>query len=899
MPYNSSRMEGLPAGTVTFLFTDVEGSTRLWEEQPDEMAAMLASHDSILRAAIESNGGYVFKTVGDAFCAAFPSAIGAVAASLESQIQLNGKLKVRMAIHAGVAQLRDGDYFGQPLNRVARLLSAGHGGQVLLSTAAKSLAEGRLPDGSTLASLGEHRLKDLSNPDEVFQLAHPKLPDCFPPLLSLENLHKKHNLPLQLTSFIGREREVRETLDLVDRSRMVTLTGSGGCGKTRLALQAAAQMLDGSAGGAWLVELAAEYRPEAVATQVGQTLNVQERPDEPMKETLAKRIGERQMLLLLDNCEHLLDACAELAEYLLRHCPNLSILATSREALGIAGETSYRVPSLDSSEAVGLFFERAVLAKPDFEPDEAVASICRRLDGIPLAIELAASRVRHMPPAEIEKRLDQRFQLLTGGSRTSLPRQQTLRSLIDWSYSLLSKKEKLLFERLSVFVGGWTLEAAEKVASGEAIEDWEVMDLHSSLVDKSLVTVEGTRFKYLETVRQFAREKCLDNSDLALWRNRHLAYFVEFAEFWEPHTMGAKEKEALDTLEADRENLVVAVEWAKEVQLELAYRIMSATVRLWFVRGPVPLGYRQTERLIPTIEASSLAAVKLFTAASHLAHGVAGLEASRQLAARANDIAQQLPDRYARAIGEAGVAFFTAVFTTEPMDFAAYEALADTFAEFNDPPQKVWALYGIATGYGIRGVPQAEAAFGLAFDAIEQIQWRSLLAGLKNNLGYMNVINGDFDRARELFEESREIHLSVGEFADLQIYNLAQLELCCDNLAESAQLTREFLDWTVGWGQDNERPFMYITEHIANLASKIGNVDVAARIWGVANSQAAKLGDRLESFEQDLHDKFTAIAREQMGDEAFEAAWKEGEKLSRDQILMLLDSVLPGAPPRN
>jgi len=464
----------VPSGTITLLFTDIEGSTKLWEAHPEAMQIVLARHDTLLREAIATHDGYVFKTIGDAFCAAFATAPEAVQAALSAQQALVREswpepltLKVRMALHTGAVESRDSDYFGPPLNRVARLLSTGHGGQTLLTQATQERVRDSLPPTATLRDLGTHQLKDLARPEQVYQLQHPELPESFPALKSLST--HPNNLPQQVTSFIGREKELAEVQERLAQTRLLTLTGAGGSGKSRLALQAAADLLERFPDGVFLVELAPLADPDLVIQTVAGALGLKEESGLSIQATLIESLKSKQILLLLDNCEHVLDASAKLADALMRSCPDLKLLATSREGLGIAGESTYRVPSLSLPdpkqtqtaetlshfEAVRLFIDRALQTQPSFtvtnENAPALVSICFRLDGIPLAIELAAARARSLSVEEINSKLDQRFRLLTGGSRTALPRQQTLRSLIDWSYALLSPQEKQVLESLSVF----------------------------------------------------------------------------------------------------------------------------------------------------------------------------------------------------------------------------------------------------------------------------------------------------------------------------------------------------------------------------------------------------------------------------------------------------------------
>jgi len=511
-------MNPQPTGTVTFLFTDIEGSSRLWENHADAMGVALARHDAILREAFEARGGHVFKTVGDAFCVAFPVALGALEAAVEAQRRLMGepwedigRMKVRMALHTGGAESRDGDYFGPVLNRVSRLLAAAHGGQILLTLATEELVRDHLPEAVSMRDLGERRLRDLNRPERVFQVAAPDLPADFPALRSLEIF--PNNLPVQLTSFIGREKEMLEVRRLLGTTHLLTLTGTGGTGKTRLSVQVAADMLDQFPDGVWLIELATIDEAAQVASAIAAPLRVREEAEEEMLATLTNFLRNKRLMLILDNCEHLVAESARIAETLLRACPGLQILASSREPLGIAGERTWPVPSLSipeswreeirgehaaerltEYESVRLFIDRATAVRPGFkvtnENAPYVAEICWRLDGIPLAIELAAARIRVLALDQIAKRLDDQFRLLTGGSRTALPRQQTLRALIDWSFDLLTDQERVLLRRLSVFAGGRTLEAVEAVCSDEKMEDWEIIDVLTSLVDKSLVTVE-------------------------------------------------------------------------------------------------------------------------------------------------------------------------------------------------------------------------------------------------------------------------------------------------------------------------------------------------------------------------------------------------------------------------
>ncbi len=539
---------------ATFLFTDLENSTPLWENHPDLMQDLAARHDTLLREAIEAHQGKVVKTTGDGFHAVFDAATDGIAAALAGQQAIlaekwsneTGPLKVRMGLHTGESQAREGDFYGPELNRAARVMGIGHGGQVLVSGTTAALLRGRLPGGSELIDLGLHRLKGLSDPEQIYQLVHSSLETDFPPLQSSVSI--PHNLPNQLTTFIGRTRELEEVKRLIESNRLLTLLGSGGTGKTRLMLQAAGDLVERFPDGGWLVELAPLTNSELVAEKTAGVLGVRGQPDRSLADSLAAFLRRKEILLLLDNAEHLVQTSAELAEHLLTLCPKLKILVTSREPLSIDGEATFQVPSLslpaenvmtedelEASEAVQLFLERTLVVRPDFELNTdnvpAVAEIVRQLDGIPLALELAAARLRVMSAEQIAARLNDRFRLLVGGRRTALPRQQTLQALIDWSWNLLEESEQVLLRRLSVFSGGWTLEDAQQVAGDTQLDEFDIIDNLEALVEKSLVTTgtlpDGSdRFNLLETIRQYGRERLAEAREDEVLGDKHAAYFV-------------------------------------------------------------------------------------------------------------------------------------------------------------------------------------------------------------------------------------------------------------------------------------------------------------------------------------------------------------------------------------
>jgi len=595
----------LPTGTVTFLFTDLESSTRLWEEHPDAMRAALARHDEILRDAVEKRGGHVVKTTGDGLHAAFAVAPDAVAAATDAQRALVDEqwtlpepLRVRMGLHTGGAEIRDGDYYGQAVNRAARVSAAAHGGQIVVSHASEELMRDDLPAGTALIDLGEHRLRDLARPERVYQLDAPGLPNEFPPLRSVDAFPS--NLPLQLSSFVGREREIKSIADALRDARLVTLTGVGGVGKTRLSIQVAAEVLPHYPDGAWLCELAAAADAETLVQVVAATLGVSPRPGLDLAASILEYLRTRELLVVLDNCEHLLDAAGRLSEGILRECSAVRILATSREGLGVEGEHLVALRSLGipdpgagrdavaAADSARLFLERAHAAHADFELDDAaadaIAEICRRLDGIPLAIELAAARVVAMHPNEIAARLDERFRLLTGGRRTAVERHHTLRATVDWSYSLLAEREQTVFDRLGVFAGSFDTRAAEAITSGDRIEEWDVVDALADLVAKSMVTADRstgtTRYQLLETLRQYAREQLDERGTSDTWRRRHAQHYATFAEEAGPGLRSSDELAWRARLALDLDNLRAAVTWSIDRDdpddVELGLRIVVA-----------------------------------------------------------------------------------------------------------------------------------------------------------------------------------------------------------------------------------------------------------------------------------------------------------------------------------
>jgi predicted ATPase/class 3 adenylate cyclase len=589
-------MSELPTGTVTLLLADVEGSTRLWETQPEAMKAAVARLDQTLSQAVATHRGVrpVEQGEGDSFVIAFARAADAVTCALELQRAPLAPIKLRIGLHTGDIQLRDeGNYIGPTINRTARLRDLAHGGQTVLSGATEPLVVDQLPPDVSLTDLGSHQLRDLPRPERVVQLCHPDLLNDFPPLRTA-NSAAAERLPAQLTSFIGRQSEMKGIREALADNRLVTLTGAGGAGKTRLAVQVAAKAATEFADGVWYVDLAPIADPEVVPVAAARALGLPDQPGQPTTDVLLRFVRDRQMLMLLDNCEHLLDASAKLITALLSRCPALTLLTTSREPVGVAGEVSWRVPSLSlADEAVELFVDRARRTKPEFRVSadnaETLTEICRRLDGLPLAIELAAARVRALSPTEILHSLHDQFRLLTGGARTAVRRQQTLRASVDWSHELLSEPEQVLFRRLAVFFGGFDLDAAQAVASRGPVERYQVLDQLTLLVDKSLVLAEdsrhGTRYRLLETVRQYAQEKLKESREGDEVRSRHRDHYTAMAGLLDAPAGGQHERR-IEQAAAEIDNLRAAFAWSREnSDTDLALTLSSALLPLWLSRG--------------------------------------------------------------------------------------------------------------------------------------------------------------------------------------------------------------------------------------------------------------------------------------------------------------------------
>ena len=856
-----------PPIPVTFLFTDIEGSTKLWEQHPDAMRAALARHDALVRQSVAGQRGRVFKTVGDAFCAAFMSTPDALVAALAVQADLHSwppgnmpPLRVRMALHTGPAEERDDDYFGPTLNRVARLLAVGHGGQTLLSSAAQERVAEGLPPGVTLRDLKTHRLKDLSQPEHVWQAGQGGLPDDFPPLRSLG----ANNLPVQMTSFVGREADLRDVKDLLTRHRLLTLAGPGGAGKTRLALQAAAEAAPDD--GVWMVDLAPLTDPERVTQVVATVLNVREEPGRPLTQTLAESLRDKELLLILDNCEHLIGPVAALAHALLQSCPKVRLLATSRERLGIPGERVYAVPTLTlpdlvrpqtasemrGSDAGRLFLDRAAL-HPGFALTNAaapaLARLCHRLDGIPLAIELAAARTRSLTVEQINDRLDQRFRLLTGGSRTALPRQQTLQGLMDWSYELLTAPEKTLLCRLSVFAGGWTLAATEAIGAGEGIEDWEVLDLLTSLVDKSLVVFDTERYRLLETVRLYARERLDGTPTGDAARQRHTKYYCSLAADAEPSLYGADATASLDLLEAEADNLRAALAWLQaRADAEQALGLVNDLAFFWQVRGRLSEGRDSLEAALSLGDGESAGGrrAKALSSAGIIAYIQGDLLGSAALLRRSAEACRRLGDYDRMNIIRGNIG-------------------------------------GVLTALG--EYAQARAVLEEVLIYHQQTGQKESVAATLGHLGELARLEGNQDAAGPYLTQSLALWREIGNThaAAVQLNNLARVATRQGDLPAASGYVREAI--TLRRELGDVKGLLWSLDAAAALAAFEGRLAEAVRLGGACEALGEAHGITVTPAETAERDHFLAQARAGLPEAEADALWTQGRGLTLDQAV--------------
>jgi len=905
------------AETLTFLFTDIEGSTALLRRAGEgAYAQVLAGHHAIIRSGLAGHGGREVDTAGDGFFAVFSSPRSCVAAVLEMQQAIEAhawpageRVRVRMGVHTGEASKAATGLVGLDVHRAARVAAVGYGGQVLLSETAAALARDRLPPGVSLADLGVHRLKDLGRPERIFQLQAARLQAGFPPLRSLDNPALPNNLPAQLSAFIGRDREVAEVRALVESARLVTLTGAGGCGKTRLGLQVAAELLDGSGDGVWLVELAAVLDENAVTPAISQELGITGQPGRPALDTLLNALATQDVLIVVDNCEHLIGACAKTAEAVLRRCPRVHLLATSREPLGIGGETIYRVPSLSlpgpgeadsaaagSCDAVALFVDRARAQgagpRVDGQRVPVVVSICRQLDGMPLAIELAAARLRSLSLTDLHDRLDQRFRLLTGGSRTALERQRTLRATVEWSYSLLNGAEQLLLGRLSTFAESFGLDAAEAVGGFGDIEAFDVTDLLGSLVDKSLVVTEpageGLRYRLLETIRQFAAERLAETGpgEAAAAAAAHCAHYLSVAETAAPHLTGPDQGSWLARLDADQANLRRAAARAAGDPDGTApvLRFGAALRRYWMTRSRAAEPFAL---LVPALERPEARADPgLFIEAlitAEIAAEQCDLAAGRQFGERAVEFARRLGDDRL-LIESLSTLCFAYYWSGEPdRGLPNAEESVQRARQLGDDVVLGRSLMGYLLASDAVDPARSAQLLAEAIRCTERSGDQFMSYFLHNNAGYHALCAGDIPTARAHLEQAAQVAQAVGQNSHHVPINLGWV-LRQEGDPDGARSMFE-AGLRISRRDGDGSGLACASLGLACLAADLGDWHRAGELHGAAQALLDQTGQRWEQGEARYRQDSLDQVRAHLGQEQFDRVYAKGTTLSLKQAL--------------
>lgn len=912
--------------TLTFLFTDIEGSTYLWEHHPEAMYHAHARHVQLIGTAVQQQQGTLIRErgEGDSTFSVFENPDAALAAACAFQRALQSEswppevaIRVRAALHTGAAYPHFHDFNSAAVNRCARLRAIAHGEQTLLSHATYQQVQSSPPEGVRCKDLGIHRLKDLREPEHVYQLLHPALRADFPPLNSLDN--HPHNLPRQLTSFVGREWEMAAVTQRLASAPLVTLLGTGGVGKTRLALQVAAEQMEAYPDGVWLVELASLRDPNLVALTVALTLGLREEAGHAVVETLQKYLSEKRALLLLDNCEHLIGACASLAADLLRACPNLTILATSREPLHIPGEQLWRLPSLTLPErepgqagekdgtallaacdSVRLFVERACLHRADFaltsHNASTVADICRRLDGIPLAIELAAARVRALSVEQIASRLEDRFALLTGGSRTALARQQTLSALIDWSYALLSEAERSLLGRLSVFSGGWTLEAAEAVCGEEGRAAWEILDLLTSLVDKSLVVFdeqdEKGRYHLLQTIKHYGQKRLESSGESESIQARHAAFSLKMAEEGDANLKGAEQAYWLNHLEREHDNLRAALAWGRETEerADFSLKIAGFLSRFWSVHGHNSEGRQVLSEALERTRGGDAtpARAKALNGLGTLTYEQGDYTTARSFYEEALNIARAFGDQQGiqNTLGNLGnVAYYQG-------DYAGARALYEEVLAIRRELKDEWGIGNSLYNLGNLALQQNdfEAAYRLYEESLtvkRKLGDQQGIAHALLGLGTSTAsLSGDLQAARGYMEESLSLFQEIGNKIGIAytLQNLGELAKKQQDRAGAKVYLRQSL--VVFQDLGDVLGAIFSLEGLA-AALETDQARLAAQWMGAAEARREELSAPVPPAGREAYDSHVAALRDALGPETFAKAWEAGRKLTWDAILAL------------
>jgi predicted ATPase/class 3 adenylate cyclase len=958
-------MINIPTGKVTFLFTDIEGSTKLAQEFPDTLQIALEKHNSIMYNAVESNNnGFVFEIVGDAFCCAFENAADAVRAAVDAQINLANEkwedavIKIRIGIHSGSAEW-NGKYIGYiTLARTARIMSTAYGEQILISNNTYELVkekltvtnrnESKIPSGISFRDLGERKLKNLKQPIKLFQILSPELASDFPPLKTLDA--RPNNLPVQLTSFIGREEEMIQVKNLLKNTHLLTVTGAGGSGKTRLALQIAADVIDDFENGVWFVELASVFDPLLLPQVITKALGIQEQSKQSLEDVLKDYLQSKEMLIILDNCEHIIEPCVKLMEKLLSNSPGLKIIATSREELRSSGEITHRVLSLEvpdlkkeisldklsQYEAVRLFIERALAVNSNFklnsENAAMLARICYRLDGIPLAIELAAAKAKILSIEKINERLGDRFKLLTEGNRTALPRHQTLRALIDWSYDLLSQKEKILWSRLSVFAGGWTINASEEICSDEKLRAEEVFDLLNALGEKSIIIydTEEERYRMLETIRQYGEEKLKQTKEQDIIFANHLKYYMNFVESAEPELKGAEIQIWLKKLDAENDNFEKALLRSLNVQNnEESLRLAGALGSFWEVRGYYSGGRRWLESvLFNSPEVINSARAKALYVAGNLTRIQGEYEESKKLSKKSLAIRLKTKDKQdiANSLQSLGHLSFIQEEYGEARKF--YEESLNIRRRINDKGGIASSLNSVGNvtfnqgqyelalklhkeslgmkreigdkrGIAFSLINLGNAAFEYGdFESASEFYKESLticrelgdkrgIASCLINYGNTVFLKAEFAKAGNFYEESLTLKLEIGDKLGIanSYYRLGNVAFEQGHYVKARKLYEKSL--TLNQYQENKKEIVNNILGLAAIQNVRGHHKRGAVLLGYIEENIHTMKMVFKRQEKIYHDRKSSVIREKLSEEEFFKCMQEGRSMKLQSAIEL------------
>jgi len=866
------------------LFSDVEGSTRGWEHNPEAMSAAMARQQAAVAAAIRDRGGAIVKDTGDGLLAVFGAATDSVLAAVAAQRALQemdwgetGPLRTRVGLHTGDVQMVGGDYHGPTVNRCARIMGAAHGGQVVLSDTTYARIGDMAPRDIAFLDLGVHRLRDLAAPVHLYQASHPSLPQQFPPLRSLDAV--ANNLPAMLSSFVGREKELDELKTLLEKARLLTITGVGGVGKTRLALQLAADQAYAYGAGVWLVTLGGIADPVLILPEIASTLRLGEQSGRSWLDSITWFLREREVLLVLDNCEHVLQEVASLVEAVLSTCRRVTILVTSREALNVTGEVTWTAPPLAvssgpiPSEAETLFLSRARSIDPAFIPSveetSAIAHVCRRLDGIPLAIELAAARIRILSVAEIASRLDDRFRLLTGGSRTALPRQRTLEATVRWSYELLEPPEQQLFDRLSVFAASFTLEAVEQVCVGGLVDATILLDLISCLVERSLIVHEGaatpSRYRLLETMRAYGRERLAEHGTLAEMRDRHLHWMNEHARALALDLDGPQQDLWLDRIALELDDVRSALTWACDGNDATTGLACAATLyRYWYIRA-VREGRQWLDRLLAAAgDAPAKILAKGLYASGSLTELQGEQEAARSMLERSLALYREVGNDRGSAWALHGLGMAEWGIHEPAVVRKRFEDALSIFRRLGDP-------FGSASTLRFLGV--WEAFYGDALKAVELVDEHAELVrpiqvpDLLAHAAELSAVarwraSGDYEQARPLLHEALRLYQQIGSV------------LC----------TAHCLEATAAW------------------AIEVGAVNEAAILAGATEALREDAGIPVPAYESLYYEEAKRRLVAILGEECYSQQIKRGRSLDCDRAILaalaLVESPSIGGEPK-